>query len=68
MSTKSRANKPLNGMFKIGIAGVAVGAAIGTGYSIHHLNQPKAHILNEETFLRTVETIPKIVPTKSVSN
>lgn len=53
-------------MFKIGIAGVAVGAAIGTGYSIHHLNQPRAHILNEETVLKTLDTIPDIVPSKSV--
>lgn len=67
VSTKSRSNKTLKGMFKIGLAGVTVGAVVGTGYSIHYMNQPRAHIINEETVLTPIESVPEFVPTKSVS-
>lgn len=66
-SSKNRSSRSLKGMFKIGVAGVAVGAVVGTGYSIHYMNHPKAHILNEETFISPVTAIPDFVPSKSVS-
>lgn len=67
ISTKSRTNRTLKGMFKVGLAGVTVGAVVGTGYSIRYMNQPRAHILNEETFIGPVETVPKFIASKSVS-
>lgn len=67
VSTNSRSNRNFKGMLKIGLAGVTVGAVVGTGYSIHYLNQPRAHILDEETVINPIETVPKFTPTKSVS-
>lgn len=67
ISTKSRFKQTSKGMFKIGLAGITVGAVVGTGYSIHYMNQPRAHILNEEIVLRPFHTMPKITPSKSVS-
>lgn len=67
-SSKSQSSRTLKATFKLGLAGVAVGAAIGTGYSIHYLNHPRSHILNEQTFINPVEAIPKLVPSKSVSH
>lgn len=67
ISTKSRSKQTSKGMFKIGLAGITVGAVVGTGYSIHYMNQPRAHILNEEIVLSPLETIPEITPSKSVS-
>lgn len=68
IATKSRSKQTLKGMFKIGVAGITVGAVVGTGYSIHYMNQPRAHILNEETILTPLERIPNITPSKSVSS
>lgn len=66
-STKTGSNKTSKGIIKIGLAGVTVGAIVGTGYSINYMNQPKAHILNEETIISPIKEIPDIVPSKSVS-
>lgn len=66
-STKSRTTKALKGMFKIGLAGVTVGAVVGTGYSIHYFNKPRSHILNEQTVINPIDTIPDFTPTRSVS-
>lgn len=67
MSTKPKSATSLKGMFKIGVVGITVGAVIGTGYSIHQLNHPRTHIMNEEVILKPVENIPNVVPSKSVS-
>ncbi|KAF2897934.1 hypothetical protein ILUMI_08242 [Ignelater luminosus] len=53
---------------KLSILGVGLGALVGTGYSIHQLNKPRGHILNEQTtipMLNEIE-IPKITPSKKI--
>ncbi|CAH1155568.1 unnamed protein product [Phaedon cochleariae] len=54
------------GMFSIGLTGITVGALVGTGYSIHYMNKPRGHIINEETTIPIFQDIPKIEPSKSV--
>lgn len=59
--------KSKQGIFKLGLMGVTVGALVGTGYSIRQLNKPNAHILNEQTKIPLVENVPKIQPSRKVS-
>ncbi|XP_060535755.1 prostaglandin E synthase 2 [Cylas formicarius] len=61
-------NRPakLKGLFKLGLAGVTVGALVGTGYSIHQMNQPRGHIINEHTFIEPLKEIPQIEPSRKV--
>ncbi|EFA00341.1 prostaglandin E synthase 2 [Tribolium castaneum] len=59
-------HRSLKGVFKLGLAGVTVGALVGTGYSIHRLNQPRGHIINEETAIPILEELPKIAPSREV--
>lgn len=54
-------------MVKVGLVGVTAGALVGTGYSIHQLNQPRGHIVNEESTIPILEEIPKIEPTRRVN-
>lgn len=56
-----------NGMFKLGLVGVTVGALVGTGYSIKQLNKPNTHIINEEITIPLLEEVPKINPSRRVS-
>lgn len=58
--------KKSTGFFKLGLAGVTVGALVGTGYSIHQKNNPKDHFINEHTFIETVSEIPDIKPSRRV--
>ncbi|XP_018319954.1 prostaglandin E synthase 2 [Agrilus planipennis] len=51
---------------KLGLVGVTLGGVIGTGYSIHQLNQPKTHILNEEVAIPLIENPPEIPPSKKI--
>ncbi|KAK9881466.1 hypothetical protein WA026_016350 [Henosepilachna vigintioctopunctata] len=53
-------------VIKLGLAGVTVGAIVGTGYSIHSHNKPRSHIQNEQTFIPIVEEIPKIEPSRKI--
>lgn len=65
----ANANTKSRSTLKLSILGVGLGALIGTGYSIHQLNKPRGHILNEQTtipMLNEIE-IPKITPSKKVS-
>ncbi|KAG5898251.1 hypothetical protein JTB14_029629 [Gonioctena quinquepunctata] len=64
--TKPKTEKVSKGMFRIGVAGVTVGALVGTGYSIHYMNRPRAHILNEETTIPVFKELPDIKPTKQI--
>lgn len=64
----TKANKSSRGFFKIGLAGITAGALVGTGYSIHSLNKPRDHIINEQTFIPTVKDIPQIRPSRKVLN
>lgn len=63
----TKANKVPRGFFKIGLAGVTVGALVGTGYSIHSANQPRDHIINEQSFIESVPDIPDIIPSRKVT-
>lgn len=63
-TTSSRSK---TGIYKLGLAGATVGALVGTGYSIHQLNKPNAHILNEQTNIPVVENVPEIKPSRKVS-
>lgn len=58
--------KGKKGLFKLGILGVGIGALVGTGYSIHHLNKPNTHILNEQTKISLLENVPQIQPSRRV--
>ncbi|KAJ8925007.1 hypothetical protein NQ315_001172 [Exocentrus adspersus] len=63
------ASKPrtvTKGFFKIGLVGVTMGAIVGTGYSIHQRNKPRAHIINEQTFIPTIDEMPQIKPSRTV--
>lgn len=51
---------------RLGMASLTVGALVGTGYSIHQLNKPRLHILNEQTTIALIDNVPQIAPTKSV--
>ncbi|RZB38893.1 prostaglandin E synthase 2, partial [Asbolus verrucosus] len=62
----SKARGGFRGIFKLGLAGITVGALVGTGYSIHKYNQPRLHIINEETTIPTVDYLPKITPSRKV--
>lgn len=53
-------------LFKLGLAGITMGAIVGTGYSVHSMNKPRTHILNEQTFISSLDKIPKIKPTKQI--
>ncbi|XP_056640655.1 prostaglandin E synthase 2 [Diorhabda sublineata] len=64
----SSTTKLLKGTFRIGLTGITVGALLGTGYSIHYYNKPRAHILNEEITIPTVKEIPDIKPTRVIKN
>lgn len=64
----SSTSKLLKGTFRIGLTGITVGALLGTGYSIHYYNKPRAHILNEEIIIPTVKEIPDIKPTRVIKN
>lgn len=66
-ATKSNAGRITKGIFKVGLVGVTMGAIVGTGYSIHHMNKPRAHIINEQTFIPAVKEIPNINPSRQVS-
>lgn len=59
--------KSKKSLFKLGLVGITVGALVGTGYSIHHLNKPKAHILNEQIKIPLVQSVPIIQPSRKVS-
>ncbi|XP_065161734.1 prostaglandin E synthase 2 [Atheta coriaria] len=50
---------------RLGMASLTVGALVGTGYSIHQLNKPRLHILNEQTTIALIDNVPQIAPTKS---
>jgi microsomal prostaglandin-E synthase 2 len=54
------------GVFKLGLAGVTVGALVGTGYSIHRLNQPRLHIINEEINIPMINELPKVTPSRQM--
>ncbi|XP_030765857.1 prostaglandin E synthase 2 [Sitophilus oryzae] len=64
----STSSKPrsLKGFFKLGLTGVTVGALVGTGYTIHHQNKPRGHIINEQTFIEPVKEVPKVEPSRKV--
>lgn len=64
----SRASRPAKGMFKLGLVGVTVGALVGTGYSIHQLNRPRGHIVNEQMTIPILEKneIPSITPSRQI--
>ncbi|XP_074032968.1 prostaglandin E synthase Su(P) [Leptinotarsa decemlineata] len=64
--TKPKTEKIGKGVFRIGLTGLTVGALVGTGYSIHYMNKPRAHILNEEVTLPLLKELPDIKPTKSI--
>lgn len=59
--------KSKKGIFKLGLVGITVGALVGTGYSIHQLNKPTAHILNEQIKIPLLQNVPKIQPSRKVS-
>lgn len=63
-STSNSNKKPFRGIFKLGLAGVTMGALVGTGYSIHHQNKARDHIINEESCIPMVIEIPKIEPSR----
>ncbi|XP_066138942.1 prostaglandin E synthase 2 [Euwallacea fornicatus] len=65
-SNKSIPRKTLKGVLKLGLAGVTVGALVGTGYSIHHRNNPKDHMSNEKSFIEPLSNIPEIKPSRKV--
>ncbi|KAL1517379.1 hypothetical protein ABEB36_001149 [Hypothenemus hampei] len=65
-SSNANSKKPGKAMLKLGLAGVTVGALVGTGYSIHQKNNPKDHLINEEAFIEQVNEIPEIKPSKKV--
>lgn len=60
-------SKSKNGIFKLGLVGITVGALVGTGYSIRQLNKPNAHILNEQTRIPLLDNVPEIKPSRRVS-
>lgn len=60
--------KSKKGIFKLGLVGITVGALVGTGYSIRQLNKPNAHILNEQTRIPLLESVPEIKPSRRVSS
>lgn len=66
-ATKYKGGRSMRGIFKVGLAGITMGAIMGTGYSIHQMNKPRAHIINEQTFIPTVNEIPNISPSRKVS-
>lgn len=53
-------------VFKLGLTSVTIGALLGTGYSIHHLNKPRGHIINEVMTIPSVKSIPDIKPSREV--
>lgn len=53
--------------FKLGLAGVAMGALVGTGYTIHQQNNPKDHFINETFFIEELEEVPEIKPSRQVA-
>ncbi|XP_050301583.1 prostaglandin E synthase 2 [Anthonomus grandis grandis] len=67
---RCNSSKPSSGMFKgvfkMGLAGVAVGAIVGTGYTIHKQNNPKDHLINEQSFIEMVNELPEIKPSREV--
>ncbi|KAJ8970579.1 hypothetical protein NQ314_001103 [Rhamnusium bicolor] len=65
-ATKIKSGKVTKGVFKLGLAGLTVGAIMGTGYSIHQMNKPRAHIINEQTFISAVKEIPDIKPSRKI--
>ncbi|GJQ88054.1 Su(P) [Trypoxylus dichotomus] len=52
--------------FKLSLIGVSVGAAVGTGYSIYELNKTTTHIVNEETSIPLIASIPPIKPSRQI--
>lgn len=64
-STKPEKPKS-SGVVKLSLLGITAGALVGTGYSLHKLNEPKGHIINEATPLPLLEKIPEIEPSRRV--
>ncbi|XP_044764612.1 prostaglandin E synthase 2 [Coccinella septempunctata] len=53
-------------IFKLGLAGVVVGGVMGTGYTIYLRNEPRSHIMNEQTGIPLIEKIPDIKPSREI--
>ncbi|XP_050508455.1 prostaglandin E synthase 2 [Diabrotica virgifera virgifera] len=66
--TTSTSRNIKRGTFRLGLTGITVGALVGTGYSIHYMNKPRAHILNEEITIAQVKEMPSMKPTRFVKN
>lgn len=65
--TKAKStNMNVKGIVKLSLAGVTAGALVGTGYSIHKMNQPRAHIINEEKHIVLMKELPDIPPSRKV--
>ncbi|KAH1002617.1 hypothetical protein HUJ04_008689 [Dendroctonus ponderosae] len=62
----SSAPKRAGSYFKLGLTGVAMGALVGTGYTIHQQNNPKDHFVNETFFIEELEEIPEIKPSRQM--
>ncbi|CAG9761507.1 unnamed protein product [Ceutorhynchus assimilis] len=62
----SSASSIMKGVFKMGLAGITMGAIVGTGYSIHQRNNPKDHMIHEQSFIEPVDEIPDIKPSRQM--
>lgn len=65
-SYSSNVRQSFKGIFKLGLTGITLGALVGTGYSIHQMNKPRMHIINEEISIPLIEELPKIQPSRQV--
>nr|CAH7743156.1 unnamed protein product [Callosobruchus chinensis] len=65
-ATEVKVAKKNRGIMKVALAGLAVGVAVGTGYSINYMNKPRGHIINEESAIPSIDEIPKIPPSRKV--
>ncbi|KAJ8975886.1 hypothetical protein NQ317_011357 [Molorchus minor] len=65
-ATESKTFPASKGIFKVGLVGITVGAIVGTGYSVHLMNKPRAHIVNEQSFISQVKELPPIKPSRRV--
>lgn len=66
LASSKASPKKAKAIFKVGLAGVTVGALVGTGYSIHQRNNPKDHLINEKIFIEPLEEIPQFKPSRVV--
>lgn len=67
-SYSSKVHRKGKSVFKLGLAGMVAGGVMGTGYSLYLRNEPRAHIMNEQSTIPLIDTLPNIKPSREVNN